>query len=488
MVRLVLSLVFCVFIGASYSQQYSFIPYSIEDGLPQTQVSSIIQDSEGNLWIGTVGGISKFNGLEFFNYSKSDGLLNNQVNCLFLGDNDEIWMGCNGGVSIISGSKVKSHHLSGALANASIRCLVIKDEYLYMGSRSDGLFRCLISDLSDTISNLERIGEYDLRIREFAEFQNELLIGTDHGLKLLQQDSLTSFHPKFDRLNIMGVTVHEKELWLSTTRQGVYKYEQNKVVHFDEENGGLNTTSTRSLIIDKHGNPWVASRFGLERWIEDEFVSYNSKNGLVNDSIKVVFEDREGNIWVGSDGAGILKFSGDRFVALTRKEGIASDLVMSFAEDSAGMWISTYGGGITYYQGNRIKNYTKSEQFSHQLIWCSEVDAQNRIWFGTSNGITIHDKSGLHPHPIDPIIDNVRVTSILEHNGKIFIGHRKGLSYVKNGLVTHFKTDVRLVRAMTVMPNGSLMIGGSNGLYEYKGGQLEKLFIENDTDLYPVFC
>ena len=53
-----------------YGQEYSFIPYSVEDGLTQTQVHSICSDSLGNLWVGTGGGVSKFDGKSFVNYSK----------------------------------------------------------------------------------------------------------------------------------------------------------------------------------------------------------------------------------------------------------------------------------------------------------------------------------------------------------------------------------------------------------------------------------
>ncbi|MFT7612345.1 MAG: ligand-binding sensor domain-containing protein [Parvicellaceae bacterium] len=488
MVKILFSFALFLLCVGAYSQQYSFIPYSIEEGLPQTQVSSIIQDSKGNLWVGSVGGISKFNGIEFSNYSKADGLLDNQVNCLLLGEDDAVWMGCNGGVSIISGNSIVSHTLTGNLANASIRCLLIRDDYLYMGSRADGMFRCRLDELGDTISNVERIGDTSLTVREFCIYHDTILIGTDHGLKFQDADSLGIYRSLFNELDVRSATVNNGELWVSTIRQGFYKYSKNQITHFNNKYKALNKAVIRKVIIDRSGNPWVATRSGLHRWVEDHFVSYNASNGLFNDNIKVVYEDSEGNIWVGSDGAGILKFSGDRFVALTKNEGIASDLVMSFAEDSTGMWISTYGGGITYYQEDTIVNYTGSEQLSHQLIWCSEVDHNNQVWFGTSRGLTIKDESGVHPFPVSREIDNNRVTSLIEHDNKIFIGHRNGLAYYENDSLVNFNTDATIIRAMTKMPDGSLLIGSTNGLYEYRGGKLLKLKIEDDVDLYPVFC
>lgn len=488
MIRVYLSVFICLFLSNSYTQQYSFIQYSIEHGLPQTQISSIVQDSQGYLWIGSVGGVSRFNGIDFQNYSKADGLIDNQINCLLGDESDNIWLGCNGGISIISGKKIKRHYLKAEHSGVSIRTLYIDGDYLYLGSRSNGLFRCSLSSLSDTITDLQQIGNDNLRIRGLVAYGNELLVGTNEGLKMLQSDSLVYYLPELDSLNVTSLASKGSELWLSTIQEGVFHYNGQEVTHYDDQYGSLKTTLTRSIIIDQNGDPWVGSRTGLEHLENGEFVSFDSDNGLINDNIKVVFEDVEGNIWIGSDGAGIFKFSGDRFVALTESEGIASDLVMSFTEDTSGMWISTYGGGITNYRKDKILNYQDPAMLSHTLIWCSMVDKQHRVWFGTTTGITIKDEDGVHPFELDRIIDNVRITSLIEHDGKIFIGHRNGLAYYENGTITHFETEARIIRTMVELPDGSLLIGSSNGLYKYLDGEIQKLAISNDIDLYPVYC
>ena len=66
----------------AFGQQFSFIQYSLKEGLAQTQVRCIQQDKQGYVWIGTLGGASKFNGNEFVNFSRTDGLINNQINCI----------------------------------------------------------------------------------------------------------------------------------------------------------------------------------------------------------------------------------------------------------------------------------------------------------------------------------------------------------------------------------------------------------------------
>ena len=470
-----------------FSQQYSFIQYSRPEGLPQTQISSITQDARGYLWIGTVGGVSCFNGIEFKNYSKANGLLDNQVNCLLVDDANRILLGNNGGISIIDGKSIYQCHFPKELNSTSVRCMLINEGYLYMGSRSNGLFRCPLESLSDTITQIQKIGQQKLRIRDLLLFENKILVASINGLKQVSGTSLTSFKQEFDLLNVGNIASKDEHLWISTIQAGVLHHFDSKTTVFNEENGGIRTNKTKSIIIDNKGNPWVGTRTGLERLKNDVFTSFKTDNGLLNDNIKVVFEDNEGNIWVGSDGAGIFKFSGDRFVALTEDDGIASNLIMSFAENESGMWIGSYGGGISNYFNKEVKNYTSSNMFSSSLIWSSIVDDKNNIWFGTSSGITIKDDLGVHPFLIDRIIDNVRITSLANHNEKIFIGHRDGIAYYYKDSVTHLKQDIKSVRTLLSLPDSSLLVGCANGMYTYKNNTFKKIKIDNEAELYPIY-
>ncbi len=468
-------------------QQYSFIQYSIEEGLPQTQINAIDQDSKGFLWIGSFGGVSKFDGIEFENFSKADGLIDNLINCVLVDSEDNVWVGGSGGVSVISGASVTSYHLSGKLREASIRCLLIHEGYLYMGSRASGLLRSPLNSLSDTLRQVEQIGQSDLRIRDLNLFEGKVVLGTRDGVKQVVSDSLAPLMPELDGLNVSNLAARDAELWVSTYRSGVFKTAAGKIENFNDK--GLLIENSRSIVIDQHGNPWVGARNGLQSLTEKGVISFNTSNGLTNSNIKVVFEDQEGNIWVGSDGGGLFKFSGERFVALTTGEGMTSNLVMSFAEDSGGIWISTYGGGISYKNSSGVTNYADESMLSHKLIWTSIVDSKGRVWFGTSNGLTIKDETGVHPFLLDEVVDNVRITSLLEHKGKVFIGHRLGLSVFDGDSVVNIESEASIIRAMFPMKNGDVIIGASNGIYRYgPSGQLKRERVEGDADLYPVHC
>ena len=107
--RLFFALIATLFLSFSaFSQQYNFINYSVEQGLIQSQINALCQDDNGYIWIGTLGGVSKFDGINFKNYSTKDGLINNQVNAIFKDNVNKIWLGSLGGVSIFQGNKFET--------------------------------------------------------------------------------------------------------------------------------------------------------------------------------------------------------------------------------------------------------------------------------------------------------------------------------------------------------------------------------------------
>ena len=93
------------------SQEYSFIPYSVEDGLSQTQVHSICSDNLGNLWLGTGGGVSRFDGAEFNNFSKENGLADNS-SVEIISHNGFIWIATKQGITRIKNKQVATVNLS----------------------------------------------------------------------------------------------------------------------------------------------------------------------------------------------------------------------------------------------------------------------------------------------------------------------------------------------------------------------------------------
>src|ERR1051325_8733228 len=105
----------------AFSQHFNFTNYTVEDGLTQSEVSTIIQDSKLDLWLGTNGGgISRFDGQKFISYSEKDGLSNNIVNALCEDKNGNIWIATEDGVSRYNRRKFTRYTTRDGLANNKV--------------------------------------------------------------------------------------------------------------------------------------------------------------------------------------------------------------------------------------------------------------------------------------------------------------------------------------------------------------------------------
>jgi ligand-binding sensor domain-containing protein len=108
----------CLF-GFLKAQRFSFVNYNTAQGLPQSQVTALSQDEKGALWVGTLGGLARFNGKEFLGYTNENGLLNNRITCLYA-SGSKIWVGHEGGVSCIQGKKIIKWSFGKTLRSVSV--------------------------------------------------------------------------------------------------------------------------------------------------------------------------------------------------------------------------------------------------------------------------------------------------------------------------------------------------------------------------------
>lgn len=104
--RIIFFFLFCYVQGRC--QKYNFVNWTVEDGLVQSQASFICQDNYRQLWIGTEGGISRFDGKKFTAYTVQDGLVANHINTMHCDSKGNIWIGTNYGISVYNGRSYRS--------------------------------------------------------------------------------------------------------------------------------------------------------------------------------------------------------------------------------------------------------------------------------------------------------------------------------------------------------------------------------------------
>ena len=192
---------------------------------------------------------------------------------------------------------------------------------------------------------------------------------------------------------------------------------------------------TRNIIQDKNDNIWFASYTGVVRFKDGMFTNFTNMAGLRRYRIFSVFEDKAGNIWFGTVGAGVFRYNGTTFKNFTVSDGLVDNKVECITEDKAGnIWFGT-GNGVSSFDGKNFRNFTTQDSLVDPDIHAIIQDRSGLIWVGALGGVFFYDPANLvkgqpaftalNKSPAQPF-KNVR--SIIEDNkGQLWFGGQNGL-------------------------------------------------------------
>jgi len=219
-------LVVVLLLSACYvsAQEHNFIKYNVQEGLPQSQVYDIIQDSKSYIWIATQGGgATRFDGSSFQTYTTRDGLPSNYVNTVYEDPNNHIWLGTKNGLCSFDHKKIDWNERS----DLNVECITaLNDSMLLIGSRS-GLYSFNIRSKTSKRMRVDALLNI-ARINQFTWIKDELWIASSQGLYI--KDSNTFKRIPFDELesnDIKSVTSDRKNnVWVSQFGVGVSLLDQ----------------------------------------------------------------------------------------------------------------------------------------------------------------------------------------------------------------------------------------------------------------------
>jgi ligand-binding sensor domain-containing protein len=511
-----------------YSQRYSFISYSTENGLPQSQVTAITQDLQGYLWVGTLGGLAQFNGQKFVAFTAENGLLNNRISCLFSEDK-ALWIGHEGGISMRRNNRIVHWSLPKSADQIAVTDIIRFKGRLIVATNGAGLFELTNNQLKSITgrvvnhivfqdqSAITYHKDDDLRVRDLLIYKGDLYIGTRGGLIVTSNLSEFRHDHKWDDFNISGLTQFNNRLAATTYENGFVGESSNRseireLVSMDPE------IRLRGCQIDKSGQAWLYAAQGVTMIKKNkQRLVFNETNGLPMENIRVVFEDRFGNIWFGSEGKGLLRFPGLDFVYFNQQTGISSDLILSASMDVDGSyWFGTYDKGIAHMK--RDRSFESFALEHSNTVWSSALHVNGSHWFGTGDGLVqllpsgktkvFFDSDGLPGNKITalhkvsdevmyiggesgvsvyrkgkfyrlPMSSASTVRSFAWCNGQLYCGTDRGLAAVKKGKVELLRIFNQPVFSVYANQENELWIGNESGLYLLRKGKIEQVNLSN---------
>lgn len=466
---IVVFFLFCV--QHSQAQKFSFVNYNTEQGLSQSQVTSICQDNKGYLWIGTIGGLDRFNGDDFKQFSDKDGLLNNRINTLSYFDN-KLFIGHDGGVSIIYNDSITSYLIKNIGANdeVSVSKIIAFNGKTIICTNGHGAFELI----NGKIHRTKNYPEDFLRIKDATVSKGKLFLATSKGVLSSVNGESFSVEEMFLNEVCSGITNDSDFLIVSTFNNGVYKkrLRDGKVFHWDDKK--LKST-IYGCFLDDLNRIWLETLNGIIRIESDHSISFfNQKNGMPIDMVSCFYKDSEGNVWIGSQGKGFFRFPHSNFQYYDKEFGLPSELILTGFQDSqSGLFLGTYDKGIVKIdtKGNATEIPTISN-----TIWCSVNDVDNKKWFGSSKYLVSIDELGKVAEISDfdePNLPGSKITALFKVNSNaMYIGGNRGVSLFRNGKFKKLKTTLitGTIRDFEIH-NGQVYFASEFGVFKIEIGR-----------------
>ncbi len=376
--------------------QYNFSRFSVTEGLPQSQVFCLTQDSRGFLWMGTQGGgVCRFDGARFETYTTEEGLSSNFVNAVFEDSDHRIWVGTNQGLCRFDGQRFKSIPL-----NQNLPVYAVFEERkgrLLIGTQQ-GI--CVLDPVTDKFKKLE-LGDYEFAaVYTFFPTEKGLWAGSARGAYILG-DSLPALADK-NGVSLWDIRAFARDnrgrLWVASYGRGVFLVDENTLTVSDTLNSPLVNRAT-SLFADKEGHMWVGTQhYGLVRYDPDgSVVLISEKQGLPHNHVRAIYGDRSGNIWIATSGGGVARYLGQQFQHFDRINGLAGNRIYALCEDrDSRLWMSVSQSGIALLDPAGFHKMDLDSGWIDVKAKTICEDPAGRIWVGTEGkGIAVFDSSGM---------------------------------------------------------------------------------------------
>ncbi|MBL7941562.1 MAG: histidine kinase [Flavobacteriales bacterium] len=460
------------------AQRYTFLSYGAREGLPHSQLRCLHQDARGFIWIGSLGGLSRFDGKTFTNYDEEDGLPDNQVNCI-VSFSDTVVAGNIGGFSVLTGGKIRGVQLPHGFLGAAVNSIYRDGGTWWIGTDRGILFwngKKFEHPVSDD-------DPWKLNVKTIVKgADNRLLVVTKDAafwVTTSNQHVELAYKPNdpegalFDALELGTASgnFQSNSIILATKGSGFVTLNPAPA-----ESGlalGLDVTTITALAAGANDEVWMASRFGFFRYDGRDIQSFDENNGLPNTDIRDLLVDREGCLWLATNGGGLLRFTGRAFSAYTTEDGLSSNAVMSISRDRGGdFWFSTHDNGICRLSHDTIIKYDLSEFSSNNRTWTSVCDLDGNMWFGTSDGLyRYREGKWSHFTESDSLSDNLVINLFVSRDSTLWIGTANGLCTIRHEIITPLEASPKTrIRGITEDRTGVIWLATLDGLYRYDDG------------------
>ena len=441
--------------------------------LPHDDVTSILQTRDSYLWIGTVEGLARFDGVRsvVFDKSNTPAFANNWVKALLEDRAGRLWVGTLGGglVCLENGRFVRFGAAEGLSADVISALYEDRAGQVWVGTSGEGLFRFQEGRFVRA-PGTEAIAARSVRAL-VEDRDGRLWIGTETGLFHYLQGVTTRLPREsgWTSETILSLAADDGGLWIGTEEGLLHRFVDGRVSAIAPRER-LARERIWSLALDHDGNLWIGTDGGgLGRLSRGVLTTFDTRNGLTNDFVWALYEDREGSLWIGTNGGGLNRLKNGAVVALTTREGLPSDFIWSVLRSRDGsLWIGTEDAGVVRIRDGRLTTYSTREGLEGSARALVER-ADGTLWIGGDGGLFVWDAGRIRSSGIVGHADDVIQALAEDPSGTLWIGTvSRGLMALAGGRLRRLSTADGLssdsVTALLPARDGALWIGPVGGL------------------------
>jgi len=472
--RINISLMALSFIGSAQTNSITFNHLAQANGLASTNVSAIAQDSSGFLWLATSNGLQRYDGFHFITYrhdaSDVHSLSSDLVSDVLVDRFNNVWAVTSPfSIFILDRYQQKFSSVLNAEERKNVQFVSLSLSEEVWGAGGNSIYKYdYAAKKFSLIASINTADSAGITSRLVFDSNGKTAwIATDKGIYLFDISSrqIVSCNKKSDALYIaVGGGIHnlyadhEGNLWVSTYAPGLFCYEKsnNRLRSFDEseirKEFHLQTVPHiffSNFLEDRYGHIWITTYYGglleynrsADRFHSFQYSSGNPKSVRYDVSLFSIMEDRDGNLWTGSD-EGVNYFNPgpalftNYFYQENATNSFPNGSAQSFLKTHDGeIWIATYGGGVVrcdsqfniihiYKSGGRNNPDAAYDQF-----FALVEDRDGKIWMGGRSGtVSVYDAKTDQFQNLQPkeLHGSTPIVMINDARGNIWFGTRQG--------------------------------------------------------------
>jgi signal transduction histidine kinase/ligand-binding sensor domain-containing protein len=477
-----------------------FVPWIAPEPnvLPSSDIYSLLGATDGSLWIGSGHGLSRWKDGSLTNYPGAAG----RVNAILEDKSAAIWIARTriepalGPICKITGEAVRCYGVADGLNCKYGNALANDDDHsVWVGGseaicrwRPDSSHTYLQKELKPT-EGLTGVGA--IATKGSSVWAGIMRTGKQLGLQEFVDGVWRTYKvPGLDGASVATDALlidRSGALWVGTTNLGVYRVFKGIAQHFRSADG-LSSDVVSNIYEDIEGNIWVATSKGIDRFHDVAVTSFSATEGLTTDAVSSVLAGRDGTVWIGNEGA--LDLIRQNVVSkITPRDGLPGRDVTSLLEDHAGrLWVGV-DGELAVYDHGRFRLIRRTGGDAVGLVIAMTEDTDHNIWAyvtGKHAGLLRIRQSRVEEIPFPRYVFSLAA----DPSDGIWLGLRRdGLARYRKGTFENVPSPgAGTVTDLFLDPDGSLLAATQkHGLMRWRNGDFTFLTTQNGLPCNEIF-